>query len=121
MSFVLPTFNLVCKVWSLGSPPPNPPRIASLACNLAFGKRVQNPGPTVFNAITPLLLVPAGSDLRWIINGIGNGDIVECPAGTGRYYSVACVEDIGKGFPNEHRAGFLEATRAYGDWPIPTP
>lgn len=52
------------------------------------------------------LLLPAGTDVRAPWNA-GKPDLVECPAGSGRFYAVAWVDDIGKNFPNEHRIAWL--------------
>jgi hypothetical protein len=131
MAFVLPNFNLTCNIHSvvagvhtfrLGSP-----------CNLALGRRtglilgagVQDNG---FDALTPSLLLPALTDIRDSSCG-GEMDIVEVPAGTGRWYLVAGVDDIGKGFANEHRVATLFKTWGFpgngsgltAPWPTPIP
>lgn len=121
MSFTLPTFNITCNVWSNGvNPLANPPR-ATFPCNLAFGRRVQN-NPTAggIPGIRMTLLLPVGTDIRSQFNASGY-DTVEVPAGSGRLYWVQGVDDIGKGFPNEHRAALIYATSGYGFWPTPTP
>jgi hypothetical protein len=53
------------------------------------------------------ILLPAGSDIRAQWNGL-NPDMVEIPAGSKRFYSVANVDDIGKGFANEHRIAWVQ-------------
>ena len=120
MSFTLPTFNLTCNVWSPASLPPNPPRVV-LSCNLAFGRRVHPTFSTGTSAIMELLL-PVHSDVRSPCqNPASLQDVVEVPAGSGRFYFVLNVDDAGKGFTNEHRVAQLTQTRAFGAWPIPMP
>jgi hypothetical protein len=69
-----------------------------------------------------VLLLPKGTDVRDELNATGR-DGVECPAGSGRFYEVIFVDDIGKGFPNEHRGATMEKTFGPGptEWPTPIP
>jgi hypothetical protein len=62
-------------------------------------------------------LVSAFTDLR-DTNNASNFDTVEIPAGSGRFYIVLMVEDVAKGFLNEHRMAFI---RKSGTWPTPIP
>jgi len=122
MSYVLPTFNLNVNIWRNASGPPAPPAVTTIG-NLAWGRRVQTGDViaaigTIGGAIT--LLVPAGTDVRDEGGGWGD-DWVEVPAGSGRFYEVLWVDDIGKGFANEHRAAVLIKTAAFGQWPVPYP
>jgi len=67
------------------------------------------------------LLLPAGTDVRdaWCASG---EDAVEVPVGSGRFYRALYVDDIGKGFSNEHRAVLLtKRGNALGLWPTPVP
>jgi len=119
MAFTVPTFNLLCNIWTAGMGPPAAPRLANVACNLAWGRRVQT--LTVGSGFVPMvLLLPAGTDVRFSRNATGP-DTIECPAGTGRYYTVLAVDDLGKGFPNEHRGAAIEAITTFGLWPTPIP
>lgn len=134
MSFTTPTFNLLCDIYT-GPWSGKSLRQADVTCNLAFGKRVNgfsealDPFPlgNGTNARVTLLL-PAGTDVRsFPLNPVS--DMVEVPKGTGRWYIVAFVDDIGKGFANEHRCAVLgqasqtvNATQFAGlVWPIPMP
>lgn len=45
-------------------------------------------------------------------------DLIECPQGSGRFYEVLFVDDVGKGFANEHRIALVSKVLP---WPIPTP
>lgn len=120
MAFTLPNFNLTCNVFDAGVFVP-PPRL-TVACNLAWGRRVNvASGPEEGYGFTPnvsmSLLLPKLTDIRSDRN-IEGPDLIECPAGSGRLYVVTMVDDIGKGFANEHRCASL---RQVQDWPTPIP
>lgn len=132
MPYMLPDFNLTCEVYR-GPWASRVLAVHALECNLAFSRRGQI--PTGFaadlNEWSPImsLLVPAGSDIRSLVCAAVE-DVIECPSGSGRWYQVGGVDDIGKGFPNEHRCALLfqisEAmipTGAYAGllWPAPIP
>lgn len=116
MPFRLPTFNLVCNLGSSDSlffpgdfPPPAVWRLVNQPCQLAYGRRINSAnGGGYTTGGTPgfhsYLLLPPLTDVRGVQDVTGLPDQVEVPAGSGRYYTVAWVEDIGKGFPNEHRS-----------------
>jgi len=142
MAFNPPTFNLTCNVWTGQDWPLPAPRL-SPRCNLAWGKRVQS---AYFGSdeqqppfTSALLLLSSGTDIRDtsclsfpLGNTVGQ-DIVEVPAGSGRYYYAIGVDDIGKGFSNEHRAAWLakiistppslahNVFTGFPPWPIPIP
>jgi len=108
MAFTLPDFNLACDVYR-GPWATKVLALSGVACNLAFSRRAQLPTALqVNNEWSPImsLLVPAGTDIRSLVNA-GVEDVIECPAGSGRWYQVGGVDDIGKGFPNEHRCALL--------------
>jgi hypothetical protein len=118
MSFSVPSFPLSCNIWRNGNPTSNPPDVVS-AGNLAWGRRVSS-YQGLFTAGQDLLmtlLLPPGTDVRSPICPSGS-DVAEVPAGTGRYYTVVNVDDIGRGFANQHRAAVLQAL---GPWPQPIP
>jgi hypothetical protein len=64
------------------------------------------------------LLVPALTDVRGPQDPVGP-DMVEVPAGSGRWYQVVFVDDIAKGFSNEHRTASIFAL--YASWTPPYP
>jgi hypothetical protein len=112
-SFTLPTFNLDVNQWLY----PNNPTLSVFpdvsligASNLAWGRRfnVASTGGTgVAGVLTQgmvLLLFPL-TDIAGVAEGYG--DVVEVPAGSGRFYTVQFVDDLGKGFANEHRGALL--------------
>jgi hypothetical protein len=75
------------------------------------------------------LLLPPHTDIRTAILR-GWYDVVECPAGSSRWYITIFVDDVGKGFPNEFRfaelsqiSDSLNTTPTYtgATWPVPMP
>lgn len=131
MAFTLPDFNITCNVHGVVGGV-HTFRLSS-ACNLAVGKRViwpvgagsQTGGSS---ALMAQLLLPPGTDVRDSSCG-GQMDIVEVPAGSGRWYIVVGVDDFGKGFANEHRCAVLFKTWGFAGngsglvapWPTPIP
>lgn len=76
------------------------------------------------------LLLPSGTDIRDFACGLSYPyDIVEVPDGSGRWYAVGMVDDVGKGFPNEYRMAYLTKlcdtvdpnNNIGSNWPIPIP
>jgi len=128
MAFRLPTFNLTCNIYPMNAPnipdiPLNPPRIADQICQLTYGRRVNvaSTGGTD-EAGVPLqsmnLLLPAGVDIRGPQDTV-SADMVEVPAGSQRWYWVIFVDDVAKGFGNEHRTAGIFALS--GSWLAPYP
>jgi hypothetical protein len=105
MAYVLPTFNLSVSIWT-NATYPGPARLVTVG-NLAWGRRVNVASMSTIGAEQGLtLLLPKLTDVR-SSNMPSGPDLVECPTGSGRFYEVAFVDDIGKGFSNEHRAAVL--------------
>lgn len=132
MAFVLPTFNVSVSIFT-GVFPFVGPRLVVMG-NLALGKRV-----TIYNSAAfygadglagsvPKILLPAATDIRDAACS-NLPDVVEIPSGSGRWYQVGLVDDIGKGFANEHR--FAELAKLWQNsggiacpglfWPTPIP
>jgi hypothetical protein len=117
-TYRVPTFNVTCNVFTGTATvaPPGPgvePRVPALPCQLTYGTRVNvvSTGGTAAAGVlvqTMNLLVAKGSDLRGP-QDVGNPDVIEVPAGTGRWYTVCFVDDIGRGFSNEHRTAGIFA------------
>lgn len=109
----IPVFNLPVNIWRgvfVGSPtfPTAPPDVTCLA-NLSPGRLVSNEEDG-FGDFTRFLRVPACTDIRGAAAQLFagySGDMVECPAWSGRFYIVTDVEDQGLGFANEHRCAFI--------------
>ena len=134
MAFSLPEFNLSCSIHTGGTAFPfGLLRLASV-CNLAFGRRTSRfevaAGDSNEESILMSLLLPAGTDIR-DLKCSAVIDRVEVPSLTGRWYNVLSVDDIGKGFDNEHRCAILSpisqalipSSPEYAGlvWPIPIP
>ena len=149
MAFRIPTFGLNVNLWRAGTGATNPPDLVFTG-NLSPGKRSMMVSTLVTGAgagFAPTsalfdyqlfmeLLCPRVTDIR--AGDPGNAafpDLVECPAGSGRYYLVVWVDDVAKGFSNEYRIALivhytktLAATVAWANvygapnyWPLPTP
>jgi hypothetical protein len=121
MAFSLPTMNLTVNIWRRIVFPGAPTYI--VAGNLQYGRRYANnsfgvapPGPDAYPP-TMSLLLPPRTDVQDAVSA-PDGDIVEVPAGTGRYYEVIGVDDVGRGFPNEFRLALLTK---FPPWPAPIP
>lgn len=122
MGFRIPNFNLTCNIYSGigGAYPPlafvgGAPRIAAQPCALAHGRIAGHHGGSGsgFTELTiwqMQLCLPALTDIRGFEENALNGlDQVECPAGSGRYYCVNSVDDVGKGYVNEYRCALIQA------------
>jgi hypothetical protein len=130
MPFVLPTFNLHVKQFRGCNPttafPGGGVAHGAFQGNLASWARLG-----VFLTAGPILLCPPLQDIvsLRVIGGINTYDMLEIPSGSGRWYYCNNVDDVGKGFANEHRVVGLSQT--IGDqwaitdpswyWPIPYP
>jgi hypothetical protein len=126
----LPNFNLVCEIgpaqgWVGTWPPPLPFAVARLSnqpCALVFGRRVglatsggtADPG---YPTLTMNLLLPARVDIRSNQGVNITPDAVEVPSGSQRWYAVASVDDIGRGYANEHRVAILQPIAE--TWAVP--
>jgi hypothetical protein len=122
MSYTLPTFNLSVNIWRYPSYP-GVPTLTAMG-NLAYSRRTASDlvgplpvTPTYCYARVMSLLLPRLTDIRDAASE-ADGDLVEVPAGSGRVYQVTYVDDIGKGFANEHRIALLYK---YPLWPAPIP
>jgi hypothetical protein len=132
MAFTLPSFNLSVDIYT-GPWLTKVLRVTSDA-NLAFGRRSQVQYPSLGDpgaapaSVYEILLLPAITDIRSYFL-TGQTDVVEVPSGSGRWYGVEWVDDVGKGFDNEHRAAgllqishFLDPVKYAGlSWPVPMP
>lgn len=121
MGFTVPTFNLAYNGWRAGTSPPAAPGFSGM-CNLAWGRRVSSYQGVISVPNEPIMtvLLPPGEDLRGPQCALPDV-CLEIPAGSGRFYSILGVDDVGKGFPNEHRAAIVAWTVAFGAWPSPIP
>lgn len=123
MAFRVPTLNILCNI---GTPPiPNvpgipafPSRLRDVPCQLSQGRRSRSfsTGGTTTPGVpvqTCQLAVAKLTDIRGPQDTV-SFDMVEVPVGTGRWYTVYFVDDVGRGFPNEHRvAGIIALARQW--------
>lgn len=146
MAYTVPTFNLPVRIWRDGTAVGNPPdvtTVGNLVASRPDGDPIPNPaGTTAAQRIVSAglwgrfitLLLPKLTDVRPPGLGPGDwGDVIEVPAMTGRYYMTIAVDDVGKGFANEHRYAYMIAMTnvtwrtlfqnagATADWPVPIP
>lgn len=115
MAFMLPTFAIDSSVWHAYDPAVSTysaPDIDKLKGNLTPGKRVMQHYVNVFSNELGLFLYTFQmeylteklADVRpAIYSPAALVDLIECPRASGRMYMVSYVDDIGKGFANEHR------------------
>lgn len=114
MAFTLPDFNLNVDIyrgpWLTKSGTPDVTAVG----NLTWSRRQQSQldydtTPSDATSQMPMtLLLPALTDIRdGSTSSPSEGDVVEVPSGSGRWYGVIYVDDIGKGFANEHRAAII--------------
>lgn len=111
MPYVLPAMPLACSIWrviGLGKNYATPD--VSTICNLTPGRRVTKTDIAGLSSTvdyTPsYILLPPLTDIRAAWNS-QTEDLVEVPAGSHRFYMVMSVEDLGKGFANEHRQAVI--------------
>lgn len=146
MAYVVPTFPLTCRIWHNGADVQSDPPDLSPACNLVSSRPDADPKPVCPATTLALLkaqhqslvrfrtlLLPKLTDVRGSgVSAGAFGDLIECPAGSGRFYVTTDVDDTGKGFSNEHRWAYIlpmvgyvrDAFDFWGntpDWPYPTP
>jgi hypothetical protein len=117
MAYRLPTFNMIINVWRFPGPVTGPITF-QFTGQLRASLRPAEVTPTGLNTTFPWeILAPALTDIRDGFD-VSQGDYVEAPAGSGRHYQILYVDDIAKGFPNEHRVGIIVKYKA---WPSPIP
>lgn len=105
MPYLPPTFNLLCNIWTGPAvvPPFGAPRLTT-HCQLRIYKTAAEVNASGFSTgMYVSLLLPAGTDIRGLFGFTAAQDLVECPAGSGRFYKVQTFDDVAKGFPNEYR------------------
>ena len=126
MAFRLPKFNLTCSVWNNLDPnslTPPPPLILAFPqiCQLRFPRGYNL--PDLYLPGLPMgLLLPKLTDVRGATPLQPFPSIVEVPAHSGRFYQALFVDDVAKGFPNEHRIALIvQLSGISGWWTYPLP
>lgn len=120
--FTLPQFNLTANIWhgQVDQPPVGDPDVTT-ECQLYVPSKpdtVQTIGAAAGSLVPIILRVPAGTDIRAQVPTGSPTDMVECPAGSGRFYLTQQVDDAHKGFDNEYRFAVMVALHP---WPTPIP
>jgi hypothetical protein len=111
MAFYVPQMPLAVNIWHGGGAGGAyaSPNITTVG-NLTPGKRVNTTlgtGTTAPQGYMDMqLLLPKLTDVRAAWNSLA-ADVVEVPAGSHRFYYVIYVDDVAKGFANEHRFAVL--------------
>lgn len=132
MAFRIPQFNLTCDIYTGAAgtwPVPlsafgAAARVSGVQCALVFPETpllyFQEFGGGFSNPdIASMILLPLHTDVRGLQQVGVTPDGIECPAGSGRTYGVARVEDRGKGHANEHRVAVCFPI--VGGWNAPYP
>lgn len=117
MAYRLPNFNLTVNVWRHGVPITNPPTLTTPGNLRGVAKGAIYDLASTSTVFYWELLVPRLTDIRGIFHTTGS-DVIECPAGSGRHYTVIWVDDVAKGFANEYRLAMIVVKVP---WPTPTP
>lgn len=122
MPYRLPVFNLSGKVWTgpVMIPPGGAARL-TVQCSIrvyktAFAVTTENANACV------VIRFPALTDIRpkyGLVQGMGSPDVIECPAGSGRFYEAEALEDVAKGFANEYRLVVVKQLGRPAGYPIP--
>jgi hypothetical protein len=126
MAYRIPTFNLTSNVWhgAFGNPfdPAALPPLPDLTpmCQLCWNENqavldsllwTHQDVAGALQALHPMLIrFPRITDIRGYTKASSGGagtrglpDVIEVPAGSGRYYVASMVDDVAKGFVNEYR------------------
>lgn len=132
--FSLPEFPSTCDVYSMFAGFDFADRFFrfTVECQLRlYGPRIWTSSspvePTGILAMGASILFPPLTDVRDTGVNPGFPDIIECPSGSGRWYIVAAVDDVAKGFANEYRRVFVNkafscpALPTFPFWPTPIP
>lgn len=134
MGFSVPEFPSTCDIYTMVDPldfNTREPRLSSI-CQLRLYGRLNkySSGPTPggnLAAVGSAILLPARTDVRDGSCSHLAPDIIECPAGTGRWYVVSHVDDVARDFPNEYRLAAVDKIFSgvnfpnFPDWPVPIP
>jgi len=105
-SFNLPQFNLEVGIFTSNSYDDGP-NISTVGCLRRYPSQnnMEQGGSNSQNDYRWMMeiLLPALTDVRPPCLNAGLNTFIECPLGARRFYRVLAVDDIAKGYPNEHR------------------
>lgn len=110
MAYAPPDFNLDATVWFIGNVPGvNPPDIPTMPCQLYRYGRQNNASSLAFIRVPNTFSGIAwgrGADL------VQDTVIIECPSGSGAFYTVAIPIWMHRGFVNEYISLMCSTTDA---------
>lgn len=130
MGFRVPSFNLMCRVWSRAAVPAGPVITANLgASRVDYSCQLRGPGKTFFGQnnlgfweeVVEVAFPPLTDVRDWFsFDGVvlTGADLVEVPIGSQVYYTIVAVYDVAKGFANEYRVG-IAYKQPYCPVPMP--
>lgn len=130
MAFKVPTFNLVCEIYTFGDYGTNPPRLIDVPCQWRAPAKLTALSGVVagfFSFTSTEILLPKGTDVRGYDEGAtGEYDTVvligptppDPPFASPLPFIAPFVYDVAKGFTNEYRVAIVDKFRP---WPIPIP
>lgn len=106
MSFYLPNFNLAVNDWYASESPVDAPTI--YLANHSVGRRISSLGGITpddfYYTLLSWLLTPSTNEIGTLLTNPSDPDVLEVPAGSGRYYIAVDGSYVGEGFANEHLA-----------------
>lgn len=113
MKHNLPRFPSLANIWRAGNAVTNPPDLTTPAeLHLTTQTGIVTTVTTSRRELLQrMIYLPKRTDVRpdW---AAGQGDNIELPAGSGRYYLAVDVDDIARDFPNEFRVAAVIPTNA---------
>lgn len=126
MTFKAPVFPVPCNIWhqQFGPAPTRSPDVVT-TCSVGYlrfwSAQYSNQGGSTGQTFVVIRL-PKGTNIHDAlqlplppVGGQAGGDTIEAPAGSGRFYSVTMLTQVGQGFINEHLNAFC--ARCYNDTP----
>lgn len=118
--FKLPNFNLDVNIWIPPHSPGLEPPDVVVKGQLRYTGKLSPVSTTAAGGrwSTMEVLLPKGTNVVDLDNGLGSASIIEIPAGSKRYYRALYVDDVAKGFENEYRIVYVYKD---GTWPTPIP
>lgn len=112
----IPNFPLFASIWRNAGAFPRGADIGPIRCQLRVDATGISPAEIVFDK---------GTDVRDNACIGASNDFIECPSASGRFYIVdSWVDDVAKGFPNEHRVARVKKVANPNNtllWPSPIP
>lgn len=111
MPYTLPNYPIIFQAkanfnFALGANPVGPFILIATPCQLMYSHKVKVPTGGTLDVMYLLFastVALKGAD-SYVVK---NGDAVEVPSGSGRWYSTISVDYIARGFTNEHKCAII--------------